>query len=73
MEVIGRHFFKKEVIPKPVHQNDACGHFINKQIVQQSLQVSKSKNAHIELKTGNGIATTGGIKIDRKLNTYPIT
>ncbi|XBI55384.1 hypothetical protein VPH35_037219 [Triticum aestivum] len=30
-------FFEKEVIPRPLHQNDACGHLINKQTVQQSL------------------------------------
>jgi hypothetical protein len=52
LHLAGKFFFlEKEVIPRPLHQIDACGHFINKQIVHQSLQVSKSKNAHKELKT----------------------
>ena len=33
--------FEKVVIPRPLHQNDAYGHIINKQKVQQSLHVSK--------------------------------
>jgi hypothetical protein len=55
----GAFFLEKEVNLRPLHPTKS-----------PSLQI----NAHRELKNKEkGIATTGGIKEDRKLDTYPIT